>query len=179
MRSWARARLTPIIALLGVAAAHAETGHSDSLQADYQSLLEWMFSSAPSALPSDGVAWKLDTAAWELDQGQVWYQRPTSGGRITGLVFQGSGRFHMSVPDPVELRQLRRFAADAELETLDEEFDALVVRVVQVIEELPGDTGLRVLCLLEQILERQATPAVGHWPCCPGTIREKSHVILE
>ena len=143
MRSWARARLIPIIALLGVAAAHAETGHSDSLQADYQSLLEWMFSSAPSALPSDGVAWKLDTAAWELDQGQVWYQRPTSGGRITGLVFQGSGRFHMSVPDPVELRQLRRFAADAELETLDEEFDALVVRVVGLpwIEDLPAVTG--------------------------------------
>lgn len=77
---------------------------------DYHGLLQWEFSSSPIELPAEGLHWQVDTARWRLDSGRIWLQRPTSGGQVTGFVFEGSGRFEMEVPDPIELRQLRRFA---------------------------------------------------------------------
>jgi len=111
--------------------------------ADYESLLEWSFSSSPITVPTEGIHWQLDTAEWHLDSGQIWLQRPTLEGHITGLVFKGSGRFQMTVPDPVELRQLRRFAKDPELDALEETFDALVVRGVGLpfVEQWPSAAG--------------------------------------
>lgn len=81
---------------------------------DYESLLEWSFSSAPITVPADRFHWQLDTAEWHLESGQIWLQRPTSEGHITGFVFRGSDRF----------------AKDPDLGALQETFDALVVRGV-------------------------------------------------
>jgi len=110
---------------------------------DYENLREWAFSASPADLPAEGLHWQIDTAEWHLDSGRIWLQRPTSSGQVTGFVFEGSGRFEMAVPDPVELRQLRRFAEDPQLESLVESFDALVVRAVGApfMETLPVASG--------------------------------------
>jgi hypothetical protein len=110
---------------------------------DYENLREWAFSASPVDLPPEGLHWQIDTAEWHLDSGQIWLQRPTSGGQVTGFVFAGSGRFEMAVPDPVELRQLRRFAKDPLLESLVESFDGMVVRGVGVpfVAALPSASG--------------------------------------
>ena len=143
MRSWANGPAVAVIVLLGVAPASTETGDLNPLLTDYSDSQEWSFSSSPTELPADGVHWQHDTAEWDLDAGQLWLQRPTSSGQVTGLVFRGSGRFRMTVPDPVELRQLRRFAEEPELEVLEETFDALVVRVVglPLLDDLPSSSG--------------------------------------
>lgn len=110
---------------------------------DYQDLREWVFTSSPVDLPAEGVHWQHEGATWHLDTGKVWIQRPTPSGQITGFAFEGKGRFEMEIPDPIELRQLRRFAEDPELETLSETFDALVARAVgiPILEELPASSS--------------------------------------
>ena len=105
---------------------------AESLHADYEALQEWQFSSDSVSVPAEGLHWQIDTATWHLDSGSIWLQRPTGGGVVTGFVFEGSGRFQMEVPDPVELRQLKRFAQDPELTRLEEEFNSLVVRGVRM-----------------------------------------------
>ena len=47
---------------------------------------------------------------------------------------KGKGRFRMSVPDPIELAQLRRFTQKPELQEIDEPITALVLRTAN---ELP------------------------------------------
>jgi hypothetical protein len=134
--------LTVIVGLLcAVPSPAAESPHP--LTRDYQDLQEWVFTSSPIDLPEEGLHWRVDTAEWHLDDGQIWLQQPTSAGHVTGAVFRGSGRFKMTVPDPVELRQLRRFAEDPDLEALEGEFDALVMRVVgsPLVAELPVPQG--------------------------------------
>ena len=80
------------------------------------------------AVPDGGLRWTIDTATWELSTGQIWLQEPTSSGKITGLVFEGRGRFRMGVPDSIELAQLRQFVEEPELEQIDYEFTHLVLR---------------------------------------------------
>lgn len=133
-------------AVAGICGLAAATLADDGIHprlADYQALLEWRFSTSPIMVPADGLHWQLDTAEWHLDSGEIWPQRPTSEGQVTGFVFKGSGRFQMTVPDPVELRQLRRFAKDPELDALAETFDALVVRGVglSLVEQWPSAAG--------------------------------------
>ena len=143
MRSWASATTLAGIVMLSATSSSAAPEDPGSLLTDYQALLEWQFSTTPSPLPATGIRWQLDTATWELGQGEIWTQRRTSGGQVTGFVFRGAGRFQISVPDPIELRQLRRFAEDPNLEALGLHFDALVVRVVGLpwIEDLPTGAG--------------------------------------
>ncbi len=71
------------------------------------------------------------------------FSGPPPAGHLTGFVFRGSADFRMTVPDPQELRQLRRFARDPELEHLEGSFDALVVRGVGMtpLDELPKPTA--------------------------------------
>ena len=115
--------------LAGVASAQDETLKLGV--ADYEQMLEGRYS-GPQLAPPGGFGWSLDTANWDLNSGQVWTMEPTSNGAVTGLVFEGEGRFSLKVPDAIEARQLRRFAADEELDTeLTLEFDALVARTNQ------------------------------------------------
>lgn len=94
--------------------------------ADYARLQRWQFS---AGVPLPGaVTLQRDTATWTLESGTVRLMEPASDGAVTGLVFEGKGRFRMTVPDRHELAQLRRFAGRRELAGIDEPFTQLVVR---------------------------------------------------
>ncbi len=100
----------------------------EALRSDYERLQQWRFQAEPMAVPAGGLRWSYEGATWILESGRVWLQEPTSGGAVTGLVFEGKGRFQMAVPDSNELAQLRRFAKKPDLAGLDEPFSSLVLR---------------------------------------------------
>lgn len=96
-------------------------------KADYDALQKWQYGAPiPLAKP---VTLTRDTATFTLTSGTVALAAPTSSGRITGLVFEGDGRFNMTVPDRYELAQLRRFADAPLLTQIDEPMTQLVLRV--------------------------------------------------
>lgn len=105
--------------------AHAAT--PDQWKADYDLLQKWQYGAPiPLAKP---ITITRDTAVITLTSGTVALAAPAASGRVTGLVFEGAGRFNMTVPDKYELAQLRRFA-DAPLMTqVDEPITQLVLRV--------------------------------------------------
>ncbi len=99
----------------------------------------------PVLVPEEGIVWEVDSARFTLAGGEVWLLEPTGSGAFTGVVFEGKGRFEMQVPDAVELRQLRRFARDREMEEIDQSFDRLVLRssnreVVDLLAALAEET---------------------------------------
>lgn len=111
-----------------LALASAASAAPDVDKSDYEQLLESRYA-GPMLAPPGGFGWSMDTAGWDLTSGKVWIMEPTASGEVTGLVFEGPGRFSMKVPDGLELRQLRRFAGNEELDDeLAFEFDALIVR---------------------------------------------------
>lgn len=120
-----RAVLLVLFALLP-SPALAQT--PETFRDDYQRLQQWRFRADPIAVPSGGLRWSYEGATWILESGRLWLQEPTSGGAVTGLVFEGKGRFQMAVPDQTELAQLRRFAKKPDLAGLDERFSSLVLR---------------------------------------------------
>lgn len=95
---------------------------------DYQKLQQWRYRSEPVAVPAEGVRWSFAGASWSLESGRIWLAEPVADGVVTGIVFEGKGRFHMDVPDPVEKDQLRRFAKRPDLEVVDEPFTSFVLR---------------------------------------------------
>lgn len=92
---------------------------------DYNRLQKWQFS-APVTLAAP-VTVTRDTAAWTFQSGSVRFMEPASDGTITGLVFEGQGRFTMTVPDRFEAAQLRRFTK-RENDGFDQAFTQLVLR---------------------------------------------------
>ncbi|HEX9940740.1 MAG TPA: M1 family aminopeptidase [Thermoanaerobaculia bacterium] len=117
----------PFLVLLALGSATlAQT--PESLRDDYDRLQRWRFRAEPVAVPAGGVRWSVEGATWTFDSGRFWLQEPTSVGTVTGLVFEGKGRFQMAVPDASELAQLRRFAKKPDLAGLDEPFSSLVLR---------------------------------------------------
>ncbi len=108
-------------------AASTASGDDEIAARDYQALQEWRFGAA-TPLPATGVTLIHEDAVWRLESGEVSLQEPTSDGSPTGLVFEGRGRFRMTVADPFELAQLRRFAGVEDLVALDEPFSKLVLR---------------------------------------------------
>ena len=119
--------LLPSLLLLALALpAAAQT--AQSLRDDYDRLQHWRFRTDPVAVPAGGVTWTVEGATWRFESGRFWLQEPTSGGVVTGLVFEGKGRFQMAVPDAAELAQLRRFAKRPDLAAVDEALRALVLR---------------------------------------------------
>ena len=95
---------------------------------EYLQLNRWLYGSAPIPVPAGGLRFEKEGASWTLDSGKVWLAEPAANGAVTGLVFEGKGRFRMAVPDPIELAQLRRFAEKPDLQEIDEPFSALVLR---------------------------------------------------
>lgn len=96
---------------------------------DYQTLQQWRYRKEPIAVPAEGLRWSFAGASWTLESGRLWLAEPTADGTVTGIVFEGKGRFHMDVPDPVEKRQLRRFAKRPDLQAIDEPFSSFVLRM--------------------------------------------------
>jgi len=96
---------------------------------DYQKLQQWRYRAEPVAIPAGGIRWSFAGASWSLDSGRLWLAEPVADGAVTGIVFEGKGRFHMDVPDAVEKEQLRRFAKRPELEAVDEPFTSCVLRL--------------------------------------------------
>ena len=129
----------PVLFVLFVLAlpALAQTSGADA-KADYDLLQRWRFRSQPIAVPAGGVRWSDEGGSWTLETGKIWLQEPTSGGVVTGLVFEGKGRFQMAVPDAIELAQLRRFTLKPDLAAIDEPFSQLVLRAA-------GDLPLKAL----------------------------------
>jgi hypothetical protein len=132
-----RALLPSLFLLLLALPAAAQT--AQSLRDDYDRLQKWRFRTDPVAVPSGGLSWTVEGATWTFESGRIWLQEPTSGGAVTGLVFEGKGRFRMAVPDAAELAQLRRFARRPDLAGIDEPFTALVLRAAGSPGDLPLD----------------------------------------
>ncbi len=91
--------------VLGADPAHA--------RADYGQLQRWQFTIEPVVL-TEPLTIGRDVATIKLLSGKVHLMQPLSSGRVTGLVFEGEGRFTMAVPDPIEQAQLRRFSRQRE-----------------------------------------------------------------
>ncbi|MCZ6506823.1 MAG: hypothetical protein O7A04_02070, partial [Acidobacteria bacterium] len=79
------------------------------------------------AIPASGVAWRIDAAEWILESGSLRLQEPVDG-VVTGLWFEGHGRLRLPVPDPIELRQLRRLLKNPALDILALSFDRMLLR---------------------------------------------------
>lgn len=94
---------------------------------EYLQLQRWQYQATPQTVPAEGLRWEMEGASWVLESGKVWLAEPFEG-VVTGMVFEGRGRFRMAVPDPVELAQLRRFTGKPDLQEIDEPFTALVLR---------------------------------------------------
>lgn len=129
-------RCVLLLCLALTAPATART--PESLRDDYARLQQWRFRTDPIAVPAGGLRWTVEGATWTFDSGRIWLEEPTPGGTVTGLVFEGKGRFQMAVPDESELVQLRRFAKRPELAGLDEPFSALVLRTSGELPPLEG-----------------------------------------
>lgn len=93
---------------------------------DYARLQKWQFSASPVTL-SAPITLTRDVGTWTLQSGSVRLMEPTSAGAVTGLVFEGQGRFKMAVPDRYEAAQLRRFVG-RDVREIEQPFTQLVLR---------------------------------------------------
>ena len=113
-----------LIAFIAVSTRAADPKQSES---DYQRMQKWQYGTQSIAI-SQPITIRSDTATWTLQSGNVRLAEPITGGRITGLVFEGQGRFTMTIPDGVELAQVRRFAQRRDLQSIEEPFTELLFR---------------------------------------------------
>ncbi len=135
MRSLPGLSLALLCGLSGIVPLSAESP-SVRLEAFYHDLLEQEFSSEALEIPPEGVTWAIDTTLWHLESGFVRLLRPGPDNRATGLMFEGVGFLSIEVPDPVELRQLRRFTKTSDLENLTARFDFMLVHTIGELPEL-------------------------------------------
>src|SRR5438270_246433 len=107
-------------------------------RADYDRLQKWQFTTAPVTL-THPVTFTRDTATITLNSGTVHLMQPVSSGRVTGLVFEGDGHFTMTVPDRIEVMQLRRFSRK-DITSVDQKFTQLVLRTSEdtIDKAFPG-----------------------------------------
>lgn len=111
----------------------ASNTNSPGMMEVYEQLSEWEFSQKPVPVPGGGIKIVRENASWLLERGQIWLMRPSPGGRITGLVFEGQGRFRMSIPHWVEKEHLRRCSGKKKYNELDESFGKLLVRTPEPV----------------------------------------------
>jgi hypothetical protein len=137
--------LFALVLVLPALPATAQT--AQSLRDDYDRLQRWRFRSEPVAVPAGGLRWTVEGGTWSFESGRIWFEEPLPGdagaaGAVTGLVFEGKGRFKMDVPDASELAQLRRFARRPDLAGIDQPFTALVLRAAGspgIVGDMPLD----------------------------------------
>ena len=143
-RAWlTRCRAGLCVALVSAtfaAAADDATEQTSSPALEEYDRMSRHLYSAPVVLPEGGVVLELAGVRFHLD-GEVRLAQPLRSGAVTGLAFEGAGRFEADVPDATELHQLQRFAEDEELVGFDHPFDRLVLRsaapeIVGVLTEL-------------------------------------------
>ncbi|HEY4587654.1 MAG TPA: M1 family aminopeptidase [Thermoanaerobaculia bacterium] len=155
-----RTLLLPLLLLALPAAAQT----AQSLRDDYDRLQQWRFRSQPVAVPAGGLTWTVEGATWTFESGRIWLEEPTSGGVVTGLVFEGKGRFQMAVPDAAELAQLRRFARKPDLASVDEPFTEVVLRTSREMPvdpaSLPAASGFAVNKLARERHEQWLTQRI-------------------
>src|SRR6185369_16191513 len=104
-----------VLSLLFLLSLPALAQTPDAAKADYDLLQRWRFRTQPIVVPAGGLRWRDEGGSWTLESGKIWLEEPTSGGTVTGFVFEGEGRFQMAVPDAIELAQLRRFTLKPDL----------------------------------------------------------------
>ncbi len=131
--------LTMLAIMAVLTAAPALAGPAATAAADYTSLLEWQFSETTTPMPAGGVTFARDTARWTLESGTFRQMRPTSDGAVTGLIFEGRGRFQMTIPDKHEAGQLFRYPDFENTDTIDLTFSRMVLRTPEgLVAELAG-----------------------------------------
>jgi hypothetical protein len=137
-----RAQLILTVVLLLVALP-AQARDADQWAADYEQLNRWEFFTESVPLPPEGVRLERDTAEWIFESGTVRLMRPTTDGSVTGLVFEGQGRFQMTVPDPVEVGQLSRFPGSKTTDPPRFTFRRMVLRTTEarVMDLFPPAAG--------------------------------------
>ncbi|MGB6369133.1 MAG: hypothetical protein WBG93_20170, partial [Thermoanaerobaculia bacterium] len=86
--------------LFSFAVQAAEPASSSQVIAAYDELQQWQYTKDAFPVPEGGVRFVLDTASWVLESGELWVQKPLPDGGVTGIVFEGVGRFRLGVPDP-------------------------------------------------------------------------------
>jgi len=116
-----------VLLLAVCAAAVAVRSYGADAKADYERLQKWQYGSDAISI-TQPLTITRDTATWTLTSGTVHLAEPTASGRITGLVFEGAGRFVMTIPDPYEQQQLARFTEKKALDKIDEPITQLVLR---------------------------------------------------
>jgi len=131
---------TVMTILMACTALPALAGPAATAAADYAGLLEWQFSETTTSLPAGGVSFSRDTAEWTLESGSLRQMRPTSEGVVTGLIFEGRGRFRMTIPDKHETTQLFRYPDFENSDTIELTFSRMVLRTCEgLAAELAGD----------------------------------------
>ena len=158
-RPQALARLVALLSILAASAPAAgqvpmsATGAPGQATAGYLDWYEGLRALSPDperGARVNGLTITRDVGAFHLIEGDLHLLRDV-GGRTIGMAFRGSGRFRMTVPDPVEAERVRReFGAseiDQEIEsavflftdlTLDE-----VLRTGVAFEALAPSNGMK------------------------------------
>jgi len=131
-------RIIPVV--LSIFLAARVNAAFDPLRATsaYETLQRWQYTTQEVAV-AQPLEIQCDTAKWTLTSGTVHLMQPVEG-RVTGLVFEGKGQFTMTVPDRVELTQLRRFTGQPQLQRFDQAFTQLVFRTSEdtIERSFPG-----------------------------------------
>ena len=112
-------------------------------QAEYETLRNAALGAA-QPLPEGGVEWQVGDARVFLDAGTLQWMQPLTDGTSTGAMFEGEGRFQLPVEHMAELRQLRRFAEDPDLESMSFSFDEMTLRgtdLAALLEIAPPEGG--------------------------------------
>ncbi|MCP5045766.1 MAG: M1 family metallopeptidase [bacterium] len=130
-------RLYPIV-IIFLAASVCQPGWAENLQGNlpqpvYEQLTQWQFSEQAIPVPPGGITLKRENASWTMESGYVRLMKPTEHGKVTGLVFEGRGRFRMTIPHWVEKEQLGRISGKKGADDIDESFSKLVIRTPEPI----------------------------------------------
>lgn len=121
-----RGRLVLLVATACVPLASG--GELSQALLDYRLMQQWRTSTKTVPVPPGGLTLKRDVATWTFETGGFRLMEPLADGTVTGVIFEGQGRFEMAIPDRFERAQLKRFAERPDLEILDQRFSRLVLR---------------------------------------------------
>ena len=105
--------------------------HAFGSLAEYETLRNAALG-VPQSLPEGGIEWVVGDARVFLDAGTLRWMAPLSDGTQSGAVFEGQGRFRLPIEHRAELRQLRRFAEDPDLESMSFSFEEMTLRATDL-----------------------------------------------